>query len=580
MKLKKTLAILMVLAMLVVGAPITAIAAGGVCSIGGVSYSSINEAVAAAQDGDVINVTSNTTVSEKMTIAKKIELTSTNGSEITVSVAEAFNIGSGYKVESTPGDVTVSGNLKITASKATMFYVLSGTITIKDNVYLKCNNSQYVLDSEAAGQVPAYMNIYGGTLESTSPANDKGTIFFGGKDSVLNITGGKIIQNQANSYVIKMRADHGKVNISGGHLKAVNNTIAVYDAFAGKEVNISGGTVEATGESVIKMFSKCDYLTVNVSGNAVLKAKEKTLKISSPMSTVNVTGGTIIATNNTPVDMRYGTLNVTGGKFILEGGDSSSVMVKSAYSETEFMTGTVNINGGLFINKNATNTKIMTDITQDTNPINYNGGKILYKSNVTSIMENKLEAPKTVEVTYEGEKYNVYSRSAGADKKYAGTMNADESIRFADGSTGLRFVASFSKSAVSSLASQGTVTYGMIIVPVEYVAAADSFTVEALTAKYGANGYLNIACAANKGVVTNADGSVTVQAAIVNVKAENYDTAFAAVAYACVNGQYYYTAFDQNANSATVKDVAAAALADTTATYTDAQKTVLNAFAG
>ena len=48
MKLKKTLAILMVLAMLVVGAPITAIAAGGVCSIGGVSYSSINEAVAAA----------------------------------------------------------------------------------------------------------------------------------------------------------------------------------------------------------------------------------------------------------------------------------------------------------------------------------------------------------------------------------------------------------------------------------------------------------------------------------------------------------------------------------------------------
>ena len=377
-----------------------------------------------------------------------------------------------------------------------------------------------------------------------------------------------------------MRADNGKVNISGGHLKAVNNTLAVYDPFAGKEINITGGTIEATESSVIYMYSKCDYLTVNISGNAVLKAKEKTLKISSPMSTVNVSGGTIIATDNTPVDMRYGTLNVTGGKFILEGGSSSAVLVKSAYNETEFMTGTVNINGGLFINKNTSNTNVMTDITEDTNPINYNGGKILYKTNVTNIMENKLEAPKNVEATYEGEKYFVYSRFAGAEKKYAGAMDADESIRFAEGSTGLRFTASFSKSAVNSLASKGTVTYGMIIVPVDYLTAVDSFTVDALTAKYGANGYLNIACVADKGVVANTDGSVTVQAAIVNVKAENYDTAFAAVAYACVNGVYYYTAYDQGENSATAKDVAAAALADTIATYTDAQKTVLNTFAG
>ena len=579
MKLKKTLAILMVLAMLVVGSPITAIAAGGVCSIGGVSYSSINDAVAAAQDGDVINVTANTTVSAKMTITKKIELTSTNGSEITVSASEAFTIGSGKNVGSTPGEVTVSGNLKITSSKAAIFFIPHGTLTVKDKVNIKCT-TQYAIDSEAAGEVPANINIHGGTIESTSSANDKGTIYYGGKNSVLNITGGTIIQNQANSYVLKMRADNGKVNISGGHLKAVNNTLAVYDPFAGKEINITGGTVEATESSVIHMYSKCDYLTVNISGDAVLKAKEKTLKISSPMSTVNVSGGTIIATDNTPVDMRYGTLNVSGGKFILEGGSSSSVMVKSAYNETEFMTGTVNINGGLFVNKNTTNTNIMTDITEDTNPINYNGGKILYKTNVTNIMENKLEAPKNVEATYEGEKYFVYSRFAGAEKKYAGAMNADESIRFAEGSTGLRFTASFSKSAVNSLASKGTVTYGMIIVPVDYLTAVDSFTVDALTAKYGANGYLNIACVTDKGVVANADGSVTVQAAIVNVKAENYDTAFAAVAYACVNGVYYYTAYDQGENSATAKDVAAAALADTTATYTDAQKTVLNTFAG
>ena len=62
-KLKITLAILMTLALRIVGSPFTAMAETGdmVCTVGGSTYSSINDAVAAANDGAVITVFADTT---------------------------------------------------------------------------------------------------------------------------------------------------------------------------------------------------------------------------------------------------------------------------------------------------------------------------------------------------------------------------------------------------------------------------------------------------------------------------------------------------------------------------------------
>ncbi|MBQ8818272.1 MAG: hypothetical protein IJZ83_06825 [Clostridia bacterium] len=576
-RLKTTLAILMALALLVVGSPLMSVsAATSVCRIGMTTYDSLATAISAAADGDVITVTADTTLSSKVTLTKKIEITSNNGSEVTVTVGTAFTLGSGKTAGSTAGELTISGNLKMTTGQSFLFLINYGTLTVKDTAHIK-SSTRYVVDSPSTGELPVNINIYGGTIESTSDANDKGTIFFGGTGSTINITGGTLLQHSKDSYAIKMVAKDGTINITGGTVKAVNKTIAIYNPNANKVINISGGTVEATESSTIHMYSKCDYLTVNISENAVLRAPENTLTVSSPMTTVNVSGGTIIATEDAPINMQYGTLNITGGKFVLEGSNASAVLAKSAYNATEFMTGTVNINGGLFINKNTANANVMSDVTPETNPINFNAGKVLYKTNVTKIMEGKLDATKTTQATYDGETYYIYNRFAGA-KDNAGVMSDGATVRLVDGSNGMRFVAYFSAETVTALAAKGTVTYGTIIVPVEYLTNLDSFTVEALTTKYGASGFLNIACTENSGVVKNEDGSVQIQAAIVNIKAENYDTAFAAVTYACVGGEYYYTAFDQGANAATIKDVATVALADTAAGYTDAQKTVLNGF--
>ena len=580
-KLKMTLAIFMALVLLVASLPVVASAEGAVCKIGTATYNSLSEAVAAAEDGDVIDVIADNTVSSKSSIVgKTIEITSSNASKITITVNDAISVGSGTEVADTPGGLVLSGNLKVYANCDFAFPVLAGSFTMKDNVAMEAaDGKRYIIDGYEDKVQPVHITIEGGSIKTNTTAEDKGSIFIGARNSTFTMTGGTITQESDVAYALKATGENLKINISGGYIKGVDKTVLIYQKYQGKELNFTGGTIEATGKYPIQMHSNCDNLTVNISDNAVLKANTSTIKVSSPMSTVNVSGGTIIAKEDMAIDMRYGALNVTGGKFILEGNKTDAVLVKTAFDEDMLTCGTVTINGGFFINKNSVNASVMDDSTEDTDPIEFNGGTVLYKANVTDIINGRLDATKTNEAIYDDETYYVYNRFAGAEKKLAGAMVDGATIRFAENSNGLRFAATFSSSVTGELAKKGTVSYGMIIVPVEYLTTLDEVSVDALVDRYGASGVLNIACTESKGLVKNSDGSVVLQAAIVNIKSENYDTVFAAIAYASVGGEYYYTAFDQTLNAASVKDVAAAALADTEATYTDAEMTVLNGFA-
>lgn len=586
MKNKKTLkivlAFVMTLSLLLAGLPVTVLAANDVvCKIGDTEYTSIKEAIQAAQDGDVIDVVNKTTLSSKCTITKKIELTSSNGSRVGVTVNRGFTIGSSTEADSTPGELIVSGNLEIVANKdavKAIVFINHGTFTIKDEALCK-SNTTYVVDSDASGKAPANVNVFGGTLESDSEENEKAAVRVGGTGTVVNMTGGKVVQKQKNSFAFKIAASDLQMNISGGHVLAVNNTLTIYEAAMNKTINITGGIVEATESSTIYTYSNCDYLTVNVSDNALLTAKQNTVRLGSPMSTVNIMGGTVKATEDAPISMGWGTLNISGGKIILEGDKTSAYVVKSALNKHKNFPAFINVSGGLLINDNVNNESVMTDAVEGTTPISFTGGKIIYKENVKFIMEDKIAAPHTTEAIYEGESYYIYNRFAGADERYSGEMDEGATIRFADGGNGLRFMAGFSAEVVSALGEKGDVAYGMLIVPTEYLTNLKEFTAEALGAKYGESGFVNIACTENTGLVRLRDGSVRLQAAIVNIKIENYDQEFSAVAYACVVGEYYYAAFDQSKNAATVKAVAEAALADKAAAYTDSQLAVLNGFA-
>ena len=582
-RLKIVLSLIATFAMLIVSLPLTVAATSTVCNIGDTHYASVKEAVTAANDGDVINVYANTRETRTIIISKKVELTSSNASQIQIAsnYPKLFRIGTGLTEDATPGDLIVSGNLVINSMAIDTVCIYYGTFTMKDEACCKTNDG-FFISTEIAENTknPAHINIMGGTMESTAKKEDQATIFFGGRGSTLNMSGGTLVQKLNGSYAIKMCGENATVNIAGGRISAISNPIAVYGAFVNKVINISGGIVEATESGIFKTYSKCDYLAINISDTAYLTAKKNTISLTSPMSEINVSGGTVIATEDTPINMGYGVLNISGGKFILEGTSKKATLLKTAYDSSNPFPAFITITGGLFINKNESNPNVINDSAKNTEPIDFKSGTVLYKDGVDSIVRGKISAPKTATAIYEGESYYVYTKSGATDDKLSGVMDESATLRLVEGSAGVRFGADFSQSTVKKLEAKSSVSYGMLIVPSQYLVNLKSFTVEGLTEKYGDDGFINIACTEGTGLVKNEDGSISLQAAIVNIKEENYDESFSAIAYAYADGTYYYTAFDQAANSASEKDLSEKALAEGNSAYTNAELTILNKFAG
>ena len=619
-RLKTTLALLMAFALLAVGMPVMGVSAeGAVCKIGETAYNSLADAISAAKDGDVINVTANTEF--QGTIAKNVTITSQNGS--TISNASIV-IGVNNQAFEESKEVTFSGNLKL-RSTGNMFDLKSGTLTFKGNVDVSTTGN-YVVDNGNGSNAKIVCNVMeNAAITAHSAAKDKGVIgiFQNKSGSELNISGGTITQTNPEANVI-LQPDDGEttINITGGNLLGAGRVLKYYgptSKYKGFVINISGGRLISSGSGAISGYTNAAFARINISGDAYIEAENDTVELRQYCE-LNATGGTIVAregqaiiaqgmdsmvslSENVVVKASFktvrikedaivniyggrietagndkteqygiwneaGMLNIEGGTFILDGNWGSSQMIFHAASSAAI----TEIVGGLFINKCDSNIAVFGA------GVTYISGRVLYGDNILEVQASDLSAPKTAKVTYGGETYYSYNRFEGNNEDYSPSMVEGASIRFAEGSNGLRFVATFTKSQFNSIESKGNATFGMIIVPVEYLVALESFSIDALNEKYGENGYLNIVCTDGNGLVKYTDGSAILQAAIVNIKADNYDTEFAAVAYVCVKGKYYYSAFVQSINSASVKDVATAALADTEAAYTDEQKAVLNGY--
>ena len=140
------------------------------------------------------------------------------------------------------------------------------------------------------------------------------------------------------------------------------------------------------------------------------------------------------------------------------------------------------------------------------------------------------------------------------------TMLEGATLRVHGSSLGLRFSAKYNKPMQMFAILP---TYGIIITTKSELEKASEFTVEALERA----GVTYVAVDANEGVVNNyADSTRTINAAIVNIKPENYGEVFVARAYAKYDDEgvtrYEYSEFDAEVNCGSVKDEAYEALAD------------------
>lgn len=164
-----------------------------------------------------------------------------------------------------------------------------------------------------------------------------------------------------------------------------------------------------------------------------------------------------------------------------------------------------------------------------------------------------------------------YTTVNGLAMKHGSTM------RLVPSTAGLRFVTTLTKSAydfLKGIADNGELTFGTLIMPAQYMTWANTYAKEYSKKALDALDlqYLDIK-STSQGFHENADGSVTINAAITNVKDANLKLDFAALAYVTykVNGVTVtqYSNYNATKNVRNIYQVARAAANDVSATEQD-----------
>lgn len=208
-----------------------------------------------------------------------------------------------------------------------------------------------------------------------------------------------------------------------------------------------------------------------------------------------------------------------------------------------------------------TNCYVLAGIAANGSTMNADGGAtITVVKNMSSFMGNGA-------VTING-----WVKNAG-DVTVPANCNAPEivftqkmlngaSVRF-DTPTGLRFTAILSGAYLNYLKGDGEATYGIIIAPTDYVEAAGGFTIEKLDA-LGLDSVAYVIVPAEI-LYSGGDeyGYYEFRGVLGGINDYNYDRNFSAIAYVCVDGVYYYSAYDEDFNSRSIAYVAQAAYEDT-----------------
>ena len=168
-------------------------------------------------------------------------------------------------------------------------------------------------------------------------------------------------------------------------------------------------------------------------------------------------------------------------------------------------------------------------------------------------------------------------------------LTAGASVRIADvkNGGGIRFESKVNTDLYNSLKdTEGvTVSLGTIIVPEEYRNGKDINFDNFKTASNGGTNEKKNLCVDIPQTKWQDEANGIYTAALINLKEANYTKQFAArgymkVTYADGTEEYFYSDFDADGNVRSIQAVASAALADTSATYTEAQKAILKVFAG
>jgi hypothetical protein len=249
---------------------------------------------------------------------------------------------------------------------------------------------------------------------------------------------------------------------------------------------------------------------------------------------LNISGGTIVMAQNYLAQMSVGkAINITGGVIVMKNG-AESPKAKLFSTGADFTGTPVVENAIILFNPAGANEFGIGDITVALDDF---AAKIKFAGELYPFFM----------ATASNAAENIVTEDSFGASFYLGE---DES------QTGLRFTSYLSDSIIAlakaALDAGKTVSYGTLIAPADYVAAAGAFTKEALekvNAPAGKMKYADVPANVSK---RDADGDGVAEAfsaTLVGIQEVNYDRVFASVAYVVIDGETFYSAYNSADNA-------------------------------
>ena len=332
---------------------LTASAAEAHWSIGTNYYTTLANAVSAANAGDTIKAYSASfTDSSAVTIGKNLTI-DTNGKHVTRTVTTTINSGS---------TVTLAG---------------SGTLTTSSAITLITN----------AGGV---LNVtHTGLISNTNTGNYR--TITNTNSATTNKTGsGTITSNVAYDTL----GGNGLFNVTSGLVSCSSGNYAIYSN--GGTVTVGGGTVSGS-----KVAINATTGAATITNGYIVS--ENGSGITTTTGTITVSGGTVTGTSQ-GLYVTTGLLNVTGGLVSCSNGATSG---QGIYAQGTSTVSRINVTGGTVTGKNginsaSTNTPSITINGTNANVISQNGSAIYGAKGTITLTKGTVTATNTGTSTVSG----------------------------------------------------------------------------------------------------------------------------------------------------------------------------------
>ncbi|MBP5492703.1 MAG: DUF4214 domain-containing protein [Clostridiales bacterium] len=297
-------------------------AAGGAAAIGGTEYATVSEAFSAAQAGDTITLTADSTVTSLPNVDKSI---------------------------------TLDLNGHVLTDTSTSMYVLAitsgATFTVKDSSAAANGKFSYVATSGIYASC-GFFTLESGTLESGSAFVV--SVYEGG----ITVNGGTINALNTKGYALYTFNQNGPfINVNGGTINSSGYGVAFSDCSG--SFTMTGGTINAALFGLSTNGMNKNAVKMTLSGGTI---SSNTIGVYIPSGDMTISGGTV--TGETAVYIKSGSLTIVGGT--LNGtGDAKGYQYygKGAYPTGDALVvdncgypngaPKVIISGGTFTSKNA-----------------------------------------------------------------------------------------------------------------------------------------------------------------------------------------------------------------------------------